>query len=636
MSFQQSPEVDTQDSNSWFSSTNAMSRIMGFSFLATIIQGLLNGQGSVTGPHGVGNAGVGAGGPNSYLIDSIRLFLLGSIIEGGRRFFSWIMGRFKPFQYSITAQFTEGDPAYEWIILLLTEEQVWTRSREFRVNATSSLRQWSVKLESENQRKDGHFDDHAEYVPTYEEPQLFRWNGYWVEVRRSSGTGRSINQAFMPHAGLQMMGRLYLTIYTRKMSALSALVEEGRQRYVKTSRPHVTVHTADQPAYGPASPWNGAKRKARRPLSSIILQEGVINSLIEDAREFIRMEEWYTKAGIPHRRGYLLYGPPGTGKSSTIYAIAGELGLEIYSLSLASTFVDDSFLARAVSSIPKQAIFLIEDIDCAFPSREELDDDEATGLAGATAYMAGMVGIPARPGARGRSAVTMSGLLNVLDGVGSEEGKIFFATTNYVDRLDPALLRPGRIDKKIQYKLATRAQAAALFLRFYPEAFITLRSERSSTDEKSPHLSSSEKEAILHLFSKQFAASILEHEFSTAELQGFLLSCKQDPERAVEEVAKWAWRKHRRTSNGPAFAAVPVTRPIVTGAVPIPTQTISTIGGFPQPAHAATASVVSTGRTSGPSTSEEATAAPITVTKPLVNGTHIAVNEETGNPKTPN
>lgn len=69
------------------------------------------------------------------------------------------------------------------------------------------------------------------------------------------------------------------------------------------------------------STWSGAKRKQRRPLSSIILQEGVIQSLVADAREFIATEDWYTAAGIPHRRGYLLYGPPGTGKSSTIYAI---------------------------------------------------------------------------------------------------------------------------------------------------------------------------------------------------------------------------------------------------------------------------------------------------------------------------
>jgi chaperone BCS1 len=99
--------------------------------------------------------------------------------------------------------------------------------------------------------------------------------------------------------------------------------------------------------------WNNVKKKAHRPLESIILEAGVLDSIIQDAREFISMEQWYADAGIPHRRGYLLHGPPGTGKSmfilssptfrclfsslgSTIYALAGELGMEIYSVSLAA------------------------------------------------------------------------------------------------------------------------------------------------------------------------------------------------------------------------------------------------------------------------------------------------------------
>lgn len=71
-----------------------------------------------------------------------------------------------------------------------------------------------------------------------------------------------------------------------------------------------------QPNYGPGPLWNNVKAKLRRPLSSLILEEGFIESLIGDANEFFDMEEWYIDAGIPHRRGYLLYGPPGTGKST--------------------------------------------------------------------------------------------------------------------------------------------------------------------------------------------------------------------------------------------------------------------------------------------------------------------------------
>jgi hypothetical protein len=71
-----------------------------------------------------------------------------------------------------------------------------------------------------------------------------------------------------------------------------------------------------QPHFGPSIfNWSCTKNKVRRPLSSIILPEGVIDSIVRDAREFLDTADWYVKAGIPHRRGYLLYGPPGTGKS---------------------------------------------------------------------------------------------------------------------------------------------------------------------------------------------------------------------------------------------------------------------------------------------------------------------------------
>ena len=76
------------------------------------------------------------------------------------------------------------------------------------------------------------------------------------------------------------------------------------------------IHEA-QPTYGPAFLWSNVKNKARRPLSSIILLEGVIKSLVHDIEEFLASEEWYLDAGIPYRRGYLLYGPPGTGKSES-------------------------------------------------------------------------------------------------------------------------------------------------------------------------------------------------------------------------------------------------------------------------------------------------------------------------------
>lgn len=84
--------------------------------------------------------------------------------------------------------------------------------------------------------------------------------------------------------------------------------------------------------------------------------------------------------------------------------------------------IDDSYLQRAVIAAPKHSILLVEDIDCAFPSPR----DAAESAQGAYARMYGIA-----PMETGRSRVTLSGLLNVLDGVGSEEGKIFFATVSH-------------------------------------------------------------------------------------------------------------------------------------------------------------------------------------------------------------
>ncbi|KAF5378485.1 hypothetical protein D9615_007136 [Tricholomella constricta] len=484
-------------------------------------------------------------------------------------------------EYCVTAQFTEGDPSYEWVVLFLTEENVWRQSRDFRVNEKNSQRKWGLKLAPE-------VDGNADYVPTYKMPQIFRWKGYWIEIKRNE-TGRRLSDqgGFSPST-------MYISIYTLDMKVLYSFVEETRKRYKEVSRPHVTVYMADmarsvplthtyacrisywgpQPTYGPGFVWSNVKHKARRPLSSIILNEGVVESLVKDAQEFIDTEDWYVDAGIPHRRGYLLYGPPGTGKKSkskllaniffshsSISNKAGELGLEIFTLSLSSGFVDDSFLQKAASSIPKNSILLIEDIDCAFPSREDFDNDDDNYERPNNNSNNALFGFVS-PGyvpntGRKSSSVTLSGLLNVIDGVGSEEGKLFFATTNYINRLDPALLRPGRIDVKLQYKLATKDQATALFLRFFarpgsassPTSTSASASASLETEEKdpaSPSASASTTTPTAHLITAlatQFAAHIPENEFSTAELQGFLLSCKKDPLRAVSGAQEWVARE---------------------------------------------------------------------------------------------
>ncbi|KXN90384.1 Mitochondrial chaperone BCS1 [Leucoagaricus sp. SymC.cos] len=449
-------------------------------------------------------------GERSGILGTLMIFLMGWLLEMGRDAYYWFSERWR-FQYSLTAEFSEGDPAYDWVMAFLSKQQVWRRSWNFKISAKTLQRKNGVES---SEISKGHNSENAEYVPTYQKPQLFRWNGYWVEVSKSSSapsydyqTERTISTS-----------TIYLTVYTRDVSAVSALVEYARTRYMEVSQPHVIIHTSNR-SYVPFY-WNECKRKPRRSLDSVILEPGVLDSLVADACEFLKMEDWYQTAGIPYRRGYLLYGPPGAGKTSTIYALAGELGLEIYSLSLASSSIDDSILAAALACVPKRSIFLLEDIDCAFSRDEELNNN--------------MNNNPfAMYGAPPKCNVTLSGLLNILDGVASQEGILFFATTNHIEDLDNALIRPGRIDRKIQYYHAAREQAVALYKRFFPISHCTPESAKEG-------ISDAEKVALVDSLAQDFADQIPEKTFTTAELQGFLLTCKFMPEKAVREAKGWA------------------------------------------------------------------------------------------------
>ncbi|EEA27429.1 Complex III assembly protein translocase and chaperone [Talaromyces marneffei ATCC 18224] len=187
--------------------------------------------------------------------------------------------------------------------------------------------------------------------------------------------------------------------------------------------------------------------RRKRPLESVVLDEGIKERIVDDVKDFLESGSWYYDRGIPYRRGYLLHGPPGSGKSSFIQALAGELDYDIAILNLSERGLTDDRLNHLLTIIPNRTLVLLEDVDAAFSNRRVQTDED---------------------GYRGAN-VTFSGLLNALDGVASAEERIIFLTTNYVDRLDSALVRPGRVDMTVRLGEATRYQVAALWDRFYGE-----------------------------------------------------------------------------------------------------------------------------------------------------------------------
>ena len=199
-----------------------------------------------------------------------------------------------------------------------------------------------------------------------------------------------------------------------------------------------------------AQEWKLALNKKPRPPDSVVLDKTISCDIIEDARKFLDSSAWYSNVGIPHRRGYLFHGPPGCGKTSFCQVLAGALELDIYMLSLSGRYMTDVSLSRLLSNVPCRALVLLEDVDVVFASRSKKNLDD--GVYDDT--------FP--------SNVTFSGLLNAIDGVASEDGRIFVMTTNHIEKLDPALIRPGRCDVKVMFCNASYEQIITMFLRFFP------------------------------------------------------------------------------------------------------------------------------------------------------------------------
>lgn len=187
--------------------------------------------------------------------------------------------------------------------------------------------------------------------------------------------------------------------------------------------------------------WSEFTKRQPRPLESVILPEGVAEKLVDDVDQFRSRKQWYTERGIPWRRGYLLYGPPGSGKSSIVFALASHLKLNLAMLNLNSGRRTDAELQCLLGELPPNTILLIEDIDCVFEQRDAGKDKD--------------------------NRVTFSGLLNAIDGVAASEGTMLFMTTNHVDKLDEALIRPGRCDVKQFIGLPDKGQVKRMFERFF-------------------------------------------------------------------------------------------------------------------------------------------------------------------------
>ena len=359
------------------------------------------------------------------------------------------------------------------------------------------------------------------------------------------GTARRHTQVYMPS-----------TAMSPSAAAMRSLTSGGSDAGAE-ARGGVGAHLAAGAdagsgfyAYGGARPeWVDAGRRPARPVASVVLKGDAARAIVDDARAFLRLERWYAERGIPYRRGYLLHGAPGSGKTSLVRAVAGELRLPVYQLPLSGAGVDDEAFHRLLRGTARRSVVLLEDVDAGVsPDGCEWTVDGSINTDGRHSPKAF---VRKNPNARG--GVTLRGLLGALDGVGAAEGRLLFMTCRDASALEPALIRPGRIDTRLAFEAPDKAQAKALFRHFYGlDDEKRHATEEAEADEKNAPFSdeaegerdrSDEKRA----WAEAFAAAATDPRLasrdhpavsSMAALQGLLMSHREDPRGAVKAAAR--------------------------------------------------------------------------------------------------
>lgn len=180
--------------------------------------------------------------------------------------------------------------------------------------------------------------------------------------------------------------------------------------------------------------WSHGQSIYVQSLDTIFISAGIKAGIINHIDTFIGSAERYRTFGRTHKLSFLLTGVPGSGKSSLIKAIAKHYNRPLYILSL-SKHLDDDSLIELMSEIKSDSILLLEDIDAFFIDRETKDIN-----------------------------ISFSAFINVLDGATAPvNGIIICMTANNPERLDPALVRPGRVDRIVKFDSPQKAEIKEAF-----------------------------------------------------------------------------------------------------------------------------------------------------------------------------
>lgn len=292
---------------------------------------------------------------------------------------------------------------------------------------------------------------------------------------------------------------------------------QNQDRYLYTNSRGGSLDSAR-----PGHPWEAVPFKHPSTFDTLAIDPKRKADIMADLREFAAGESFYRATGRAWKRGYLLYGPPGTGKSSMIAAMANHLNYDIYDLEVTEVG-SNSELRKLLMKTTSKSIIVIEDIDCSV----DLSDRK---INTPNHHHRGFHHPGPDDGLSGPGSVTLSGLLNFTDGLwsccGSE--RIFVFTTNHVEKLDPALLRCGRMDMHIHLSYCS-FEALKILLKNY------VGLEDGELDSQTM---------------AEFEAVVEKAEMTPADVSEVLIRHRRERKRVVKELLEEFKRRANGNKNG--------------------------------------------------------------------------------------
>ncbi|KAJ1327965.1 mitochondrial chaperone BCS1 [Microdochium nivale] len=462
------------------------------------------------------------------------------------------------------------DEIYNILMAWVSNQRFAQKSRRFVVNTDLSSRSWFLFRwdddEEEEYELDGQTSDLKKkkkalnYTPSFGSHMFFYRRNVLI-FRRTA------NRETGGHMMVSEKEEISISCFGRNPAVLKELLLEAREQYMQRDEKKTLIYRGATRAGSTEPSWQRCMARASRPFSTVILKEETKQNLIDDVTDYLNpaTQRWYANRGIPYRRGYLLWGPPGTGKSSLSLALAGFFKMRIYIVSLSSVSATEENLASLFAELPRRCVVLLEDIDSAGLTHTREQAEAAKPVDGDGDSKDEMVPGQLTTGNGNTNNFTgrlsLSGLLNILDGVASQEGRVLIMTTNHLEKLDKALIRPGRVDMTVEFGLADNGMIAAIFRAIFAPlegddgppglGHLDLDADGKMAYLEKKKMEREEQEHLVDELAEEFSAKVPAFEFSPAELQGYLMRHKRDARAAVANVEEYIeeTRKDRKAKE---------------------------------------------------------------------------------------